>query len=43
MYLFAAVLMAIAGVETNQQSLESLDPEMMSGTPDAMPSPAPRS
>jgi MFS transporter, putative metabolite:H+ symporter len=42
MYLFAAVLMAIAGVETNQQSLESLDPEMMSGTPDAMPSLAPR-
>jgi len=42
MYLAVSVLMAVAGIETNQRSLEDLEPETIANrTPDAFASPAP--
>jgi putative MFS transporter len=40
MYLAVALLMAVAGIETNQRSLEALDPNDMPTPPDEMPNPA---
>jgi len=41
-YLAIALLMAVAGIETNQRSLEALEPDAKPVSPDAVPHPVPR-